>query len=81
MGQPDDSFWGASSRPTFSGTTRDSDLDSNGRSRNQVIGANLKYGIYTNFTLGVEYDYFDTEYKEASNRDAHLLWFSGILDF
>ena len=60
---------------------RDSDLDADDRSRNQVIGANLKYGLYTNFTLGVEYDYFDTAYKDAPNRDAHLLWFSGILDF
>jgi hypothetical protein len=60
---------------------RDSDLAADARSRNQVVGANLKYRPYTNFTLGVEYDYFDTRYKDAPNRDAHLLWFSGIFDF
>jgi len=60
---------------------KDSDLPDDARSRNIVWGVNLKQTLYEHFVMGVEFQRFDTRYKAASNADANLIWFSGIMDF
>ena len=51
------------------------------RSRNQVVMANLQYSLLEHMTIGVEYERFDTDFKNGSSKQADLIWFSGILDF
>jgi len=49
--------------------------------RNIVWSVNLERTLYEHFVMGVEFQRFDTKYRNSSNSDANLVWLSGILNF
>lgn len=58
-----------------------SDLPALALSRNIVWSLHLTRTLYEHFVMGVEFQRFDTKYKNASDSDANLIWLSGILNF
>jgi hypothetical protein len=60
---------------------RDGDVDAGGVSRNLLLGASARYKIFDPLTVGFEYTYFDTDYKNAPDGQAHMAWTSMIFDF
>jgi hypothetical protein len=51
------------------------------RSWNLVWGLNVKQTLYQHLMLGVEFQRFDTSFLDGDNRQANLVWVSGIMNF
>jgi hypothetical protein len=60
---------------------KDGDVDSGGMTRNRLLGAGARWKVWSPLTVGLEYTYFDTEYKNTSDGTAHMGWASMIFDF
>ena len=60
---------------------KDGDINDEAMEQNLVAGASARFKIFEPLTVGFEYTYFDTDYKELTNGNAHMLWTSLILNF
>ena len=62
-------------------TMSSGDLINGDREENQIIGTNILLSWSKAVTIGFEYDYFDTDYKNMSSENADLFWGSMIFNF
>jgi hypothetical protein len=60
---------------------KDGDVDSGGMTKNMLLGVGARWKAFSPLTIGLEYTYFDTDYKALSSGTAHLGWASMIFDF
>jgi hypothetical protein len=51
------------------------------RTRNVSLFGNVVYNFYKGASVGVEYDYMNTDYVERRNRDSHRIQVSFMLKF
>jgi hypothetical protein len=45
------------------------------------VSASARFKVFEPLTFGVEYTYFDTDYKELANGNAHMAWTSLIFNY
>ena len=57
----------------------DGDVDTRALEQNLLVGARFK--IFEPLTFGFEYTYFDTNYKELPDGNAHMAWTSLIFNY
>jgi hypothetical protein len=60
---------------------KDSNVDAMAMEQNLVAGASARFKIFEPLTFGFEYTYFDTDYKDLSNGNAHMIWTSMIFNY
>jgi hypothetical protein len=60
---------------------KDGDVDDMATEQNLLVGASARFKIFEPLTFGFEYTYFDTDYKELPNGNAHMAWTSLIFNY